>query len=633
LPPHFLAAKHRALIRAQRWEEIHGPGSMSLASSPAMSYHDQMNNPLSSQHNPLTVNVGAPPINSPAASGLPLGSPQTPGMLSPGMTPASPAFLEAHQKSHLGSPGIKSPQPNPNSSQYVASPLQYQNMSNSYFQGTPPPAPSPRKETLLSPEESEQSVSIDDESLQREVEEEGAFFDTSRIQRNQQPPSSRGPISPPGYRPNDLKNIAFNKLDPPEDEPPSLSKEEIPDDEAYLQQRTQYKGSPPHAVESSVATSYTQSEVESSPEKRQPRPQPASPNSYFSGEGEYYDYPEQQTAEEYANSSNYYRNSEWEEHTGGMRGSEVYEQNPPNLRNQLVYDHGFGNPDYHEMNSNLEYRNTSSHPDYYYNADQPDYHPEDMSPNFHQHSDYAHDELGHVQYHHDQQQMNYIHSHLQHADYHDNQLQQRGGYFHNPMQQHGDYLHNQQQQHGDYHHNQQQHFDYQQNQQHNDYQHPEINSAFRTFSSQGHHDGDPRQTYFSQGRDYSSGKEYLNQGKSSFVFQDDDHHEMHENQEEEISMGKSPRSDSVNEQSQPISPDSFQLTQNSDRNYFKSEEEYNDSVNESQKDTYSQDTSQGNPATTPKSDVSRPSDASPQSSAMRSAQELLRRNRAKRMAA
>jgi hypothetical protein len=603
LPPHFLAAKHRALIRAQRWEDMHGPGSNSLASSPAMSHLDQMNNPFSQQHNPLTVNVGAPPINSPAAAGLPLGSPQTPGMLSPGMTPASSAFMDAHQRSHLGSTGVKTPQSNSNSRQYVSSPVQSQNTGNAYFQGTPPPAPSPRippKEQLLSPQESEQSLSLDEESLQREVEEEGAFFGSSRAQRNHQLQSSRGPISPPGYRPNDLKNNSFSKLDPPEDEPPSLSKEEIPDDEAYLQQHSPYKASPPQTVDSSVATSYTQSEIESSPEKRQARPQPASTSSYYSGEGEYYESQDPRKTEQYVSRANYYRNSAWEEHQGEMHGAEVYEQNPPNLRNQMVYDHGFDHPDYHEMNSNPEYRN-APHPDYYYNPDQPDYHPEDLNPHYQQHSDYVHDELQHVQYHHNQhQQMNYIHTQLQHADYH---------------------------------HNQQQHVNYQEEQQHIDYHHPEINSTYRAYSSQGHQDVDPHQAHFAPDRDYNNGTENLYPGTSSYVDQDDYENYVHANHQEEPSMRNSPRSDSINDETQPISPDSYQHVQGNTRKYYKSEDVLQVSVEESPGDSYSQETFQGNLATTPKTDVSRPSEASSQSSAMRTAQDLLRRNRAKRMAA
>ena len=296
LPPHFLTAKHRALIGAQRWQDIHGTGSM--ASSGVVSH------PLPEYN-----------YDPPATGGTPL----TPGMVSPGMVlapPLSPGMASRMASQRMSAPpysqvsyGSQAPHSQasygsqgPESGQYPPPPPPPQNNGyGGYYQqqqATPPPPP-PRQEEPspdLEQVETVDSDSFRDESFQREVEEEGAFVDNTlpideaialRQQKKEASPlRGGGPVSPPGYRASDQ---LLADLDPPEDEqPPSLSRDDIPDDEAYQESPASY-----YSNRSQTADYYTQDEFAS--EKQTPD----NGDAYYSREDEYYDSPEQHSSNPY----------------------------------------------------------------------------------------------------------------------------------------------------------------------------------------------------------------------------------------------------------------------------------------------------------------------------------------------
>ncbi|KAI2493017.1 hypothetical protein MHU86_21518 [Fragilaria crotonensis] len=376
LPPHFLAAKHRALMRAQRWEDIHGP-SMSMTSSAVLSNQDYNYGTL--PMNPLTVQV-APPVLSPAAAGLPLGTPQSPGMVSPGMIPASAAFYGSQ-----GTPIVEASSPRSNQ---FSSPKATNQNGAGYYHATPPSPPKPR-EMVSSPDDTEQSTSVDDGSFQREVEEEGAFVDKtlpideamalrSKKQKAPPPPSQRGPISPPGYRPSDLQG-ANAKMDPPDDEPPSLSRDDIPDDEDYQPSPTSYYTSPSQTVEASSPASYYPSGGEFSPEQN------PEGSEYHSREDEYYDSPEHLGNNPYhppPPGGEYYHQDEMNLSPESMHRPEVYHRDPhyqsqphPHYHHEEPHPdyghHGGLHPDYHDVPHGQYYG--ESRPSYD-DADPPAYH-------------------------------------------------------------------------------------------------------------------------------------------------------------------------------------------------------------------------------------------------------------------
>ena len=337
-------------MRAQRWEDIHGP-SMSVASSAVASNQDYNYGTL--PMNPLSVQV-APQVLSPAAAGLPFGTPQSPGMLSPGMIAASPAFYGSQ-----GTPIVaaSSPRSNP-----FSSPKAPHNNGAGFYHSTPP-SPPKASEMVSSPDDTEQSTSVDDGSFQREVEEEGAFIDKTlpideaialRSKKHKAPPAPlhRGPISPPGYCPSDLQG-ASAKLDPPDDEPPSLSRDDIPDDEDYQPSPTSYYTSPSQTVDASSPASYDPSGDEFSPDKTHEG------SDYYSREDEYYDSPEHQGSSPYPPppGGEYYHEDEMNLSPESMHRPEVYHGDP--------HYHSQSHPQYHG----------DPHPDYGQHGDlQPDYH-------------------------------------------------------------------------------------------------------------------------------------------------------------------------------------------------------------------------------------------------------------------
>jgi len=177
----------------------------------------------------------------------------------------------------------------------------------------------PSQQQLLSPPSPipslQQPQSLDTESFQREVEEEGAFVDASvpideAIANRQmiRPSTPRG--EPPGYHKSDHDD----KMDPPVDEPPSLSQSESPDDDdAYQENTSDYTvpdpdskngnttTSDPEEVETTASPYYQNNdEYFDSPEKHS---QLSSSVGYDSREEEYYDSPEQHKNPSVPNSS------------------------------------------------------------------------------------------------------------------------------------------------------------------------------------------------------------------------------------------------------------------------------------------------------------------------------------------
>lgn len=196
--------------------------------------------------------------------------------------------------------------------------------------------PSPRYDVGIS--QSTATNSIDAESFQREVEEEGAFMDNSipmdeamALRKNRQIASpSRNPVSPPGYR------SETPKMDPPDDEPPSLSRDDIPDDEKF-QQSSYYSGQDTSGSGGSFhfAASSSREEYYSSPDKTDNKGR----QYYSSREEEYYDSPE--------NHGSTYQS---------QNGSEYYEENS---RMQQSPDYDPQSPEYTE-NSGKEYYTTAT---------------------------------------------------------------------------------------------------------------------------------------------------------------------------------------------------------------------------------------------------------------------------------
>jgi len=367
LPPHFLSAKHRARELAENWEQLHGVSSSrpdlnddnigQYEGSPEISdsqgglqdnysqpEFDSVTHQYSDTENSKPFNTGmengyafnVTPGMVPGSSSDGNGFSPPSDMVSPSITQNTAGFFEpSEEESQFSSLGGTMERTSPGDSQ--------QSSSKEYF--TPAQAPSTGTESLLSqgysstpasqkedtydsyyePETSQHDhaqikaplsdqISSDAESsFQREVEEEGAFADPSvpideaianrRMVRPSSPCDQKSSMSPQGYH---ISDDIF-KLDPPDDEPPSLSRDEtdneIPDDEAY-QEKTSYYTSAETEMESdeileSESTPGTMSdfneddaEYYESPEKEM---EPSGSEEYHSREGEYYDSPEHQS--------------------------------------------------------------------------------------------------------------------------------------------------------------------------------------------------------------------------------------------------------------------------------------------------------------------------------------------------
>lgn len=397
LPPHFLTAKHRALIRAQRWEDVHGPGSMSMASSPVASAQEYNYRP-SPIHSGIGVSV-PPPMHSPAAAGLPLGTPQSPGMVSPGMLPASPAVYGSGVGTPVGSAAVGIGVSPRNQQPYFAGPQPPPAFSSPEPQyGFPPQAPnpasmpvSPPTESLASATETGQSASMETESFQREVEEEGAFVDNTlpvdeaialRSQKIRTLPLSAttrgGPVSPPGYRPSDMNSGSMSlntKMDPPEDEPPSLSRDDIPDDEGYRPSPSSYYTSPNKSADASNSASYYR-EGEFPPNGESHMNDGR--GGYYTREDEYYDSPEQHHRPEGyippSGPGGFYPEEDLSPES--MQRTEVYGRDPHHHpiveNNHPGYHHGELHPDYHHGGPPPEYQPHSV----YHEGPNGEYHPD-----------------------------------------------------------------------------------------------------------------------------------------------------------------------------------------------------------------------------------------------------------------
>lgn len=366
-----------------------------MASSPVASAQEYNYRP-----SPIHSGVGVavpPPMLSPASAGLPLGTPLSPGVVSPGMVPASPAVYGSMVGTPLGSaaPGIgfspRNQQPyfgGPQPPEASGPPEPHYDYSQN--PPNPPPMPvSPPTESLASATETGQSASLETESFQREVEEEGAFIDktlpvdeaialrSQKIRTHPNPVTNRGgPISPPGYRPSDMPSgsISTNtKMDPPEDEPPSLSRDDIPDDEGYRPSPSSYYASPNKSEDASSPPSYYREG--DFPPNSEVHMNDGHGGSY-TREDEYYDSPEQHHGPNAyippPGTGGFYREQDLAPES--MQRPEVYSRDPhyPIVEPGHPDYHGEPHPDYHHEGPPSEYLPHSG----YHEGPHGEYHPE-----------------------------------------------------------------------------------------------------------------------------------------------------------------------------------------------------------------------------------------------------------------
>lgn len=359
LPPHFLSAKDRAMEFAQNWEESHRiyasryKGEDHIAEqysgSPETNategafptnyiqpdydsgaqYLDSENN---ESFNPVTeegYNFNVAPAIVPGSFSDGNSFSPSSGMVSPGQTqqPAeffSPSGEEPTNSTFGETMGNMVPEDSqqPPSKEYY-SPVQ-----------APPTATEPfLSQTPLSTSASQQDDKFDshyeqqtpqqqhiqstasssdreaESAFQRDVEEEGAFADPSvpideaianrNTAQSPSPCDERNAISPEGYR---ITNQNF-KMDPPDDEPPSLSRDEA-DEKIPVDEKTTYspsldndilseETSEPDATMGAMSEfNHEGAEYYDSPEKELER---SGSEEHCSRDEECYDSPEQQT--------------------------------------------------------------------------------------------------------------------------------------------------------------------------------------------------------------------------------------------------------------------------------------------------------------------------------------------------
>mmetsp|Transcript_13459 Transcript_13459/g.19834 ORF Transcript_13459/g.19834 Transcript_13459/m.19834 type:complete len:1058 (+) Transcript_13459:208-3381(+) len=363
LPPHFLAAKHRAMEFAQNWVEEH----RIFASRPEV--HDEIvdqysDSPeINSTQGGIPTNYIQPEYDSVAREYTDDGNAEnfndvdedgyafnvapamvpgsfsdgnsfspSSGIVSPGVTQEPVAFYGPSEEeatfSTFGDAMDRTVTQDSQqlSSEEYSSPVQAPPTTTEPFlshaySSMPASQQDDRFDSYYEQQTSQQQhnstapisdqVPSDTESeFQREVEEEGAFGDPSvpideaianrKMMHSPPPCDERNAISPEGYRMSD-DNF---KMDPPDDEPPSLSRDEA-DDEISVEEaheKASYYPSLENESEEMVPpdmTPATMSEFNEddpdyydSPEKESQR---SGSVEYYSREEEYYDSPEQRT--------------------------------------------------------------------------------------------------------------------------------------------------------------------------------------------------------------------------------------------------------------------------------------------------------------------------------------------------
>lgn len=232
LPPHFLAAKQQAMMKAHDYEQMHGipsPVTAGATIESNMAAVGTISTESLKQGDPHLFKFDAQsmqvrpenhehynPVYAPSGAGSSYQDSNTPPMLG--------GYYPHDRGAETVDLSYVSPLPYPPG----------QHIPQGYGYG--PYGPSPR---------SEQFDDIE-ENFQREIEEEGAFIDSSapideaiasrERSRTTKPPivGPREPghvaMSPPGFFAG--SDTGSSQIDPPAGEPPSLSKwEDVPDDE------------------------------------------------------------------------------------------------------------------------------------------------------------------------------------------------------------------------------------------------------------------------------------------------------------------------------------------------------------------------------------------------------------------
>lgn len=265
LPPHFLAAKQQAMMKAHDYEQIHGipsPGTAGATIDTTAAAVGTVSTEALKQGNLQMFDFEAEnmtarpenhehynPSDAPSGAGSSYQDSNTPIMHGgPGSAPSGAGssyqdsnsaimhgrYYPQDRRADTVDDSYASPHPYPPS----------QHLPQAYGYG--PYGPNPRSEQFDNVEA----------NFQREVEEEGAFMDSNapmdeaiasrEMSRVAKPPNlgPRGPghaaLSPPGFIAG--SETGSSQIDPPADKPPSLSKwEDVPDDEggSYMESSPQ----------------------------------------------------------------------------------------------------------------------------------------------------------------------------------------------------------------------------------------------------------------------------------------------------------------------------------------------------------------------------------------------------------
>mmetsp|Transcript_24806 Transcript_24806/g.34988 ORF Transcript_24806/g.34988 Transcript_24806/m.34988 type:complete len:1017 (+) Transcript_24806:311-3361(+) len=312
LPPHFLMAKEQAMLRAAQYEN---PGGIPMQQYPVDQPYDQQQGPQPYPlQGPQMVNpppganydygAPAPPPPGPQQAQYPVPAPgyEQPGY---GPPPVQGAYPPQQTQPWQG-PAPGAPQGPPPPQQYGAYPPQQQQQQYPPQQPPPPPqqpvdgapayGPYYGETNQPAQQDSRDSITNETNNFQREMEEEGAFvsntveapIDEALAAEN----SAHIPKSPPGVRGQAKQS---GGIDPPDDEPPSLSRpmDDAPDDEegAYKKQydRDQEYYDSPDKSQPAVEGDYYPREQEyyDSPERRMddPRFQQPQQDAYYDGQG------------------------------------------------------------------------------------------------------------------------------------------------------------------------------------------------------------------------------------------------------------------------------------------------------------------------------------------------------------
>lgn len=297
LPPHFLAARQQALLRALDFEETHGVVSPTANSSNAAVISPSKEKMQNSAQDEFTYDQQQ-------------AAPNEPGYYNPEWGPDSNADPAGESAAYPTGPGF-APQ---------------QQFGQDVSHGPPPNDYNYYESSQQGSRQSAASYSSDlqHSDFQREVEEEGAFMDSTAapideaLARHQMELEAKpafaparpgmGAVSPPGRI--GREEAGSPGVDPPDDEPPSLSRRDIPDDEGGFQE--EYMENPPDEFDTGGDGGYYEDEGPYDADKMgaSPTSEDFQNGQYYDDEGQVYESPEKGSEEYYSRDEEYYDSPE-----------------------------------------------------------------------------------------------------------------------------------------------------------------------------------------------------------------------------------------------------------------------------------------------------------------------------------